>query len=199
VVLDGLNAAYVPARGHDCASTAEGPAIRVPDHVADPRLATSAGALDGTADGNARLSPSICAPESLDGFSDDELLLEAAVGRGEHAAGTRTLGPPARSRPPNASAITPGGAAYRELVMTVITQRLSGETACISRAAKLLSELGLRDRTAVAKGSKWRSISNTVKSPALNPSLLRRAIFSGISDGCLSNGSEKLALSPTLL
>jgi hypothetical protein len=156
VVSDGCNAAFVPARGPDCASPPKSPAVRVPGRVADTRLAPSAVALDGTADGNARLSPSLCAPANLDGCSDDEPLLEAAVGRGEHAAGPRTLGTPARSRPPPTSAITPGGAAYRELVMTAITQRLSGETAGISRAAQLLTEFGLRDRTAVAKGSKWR-------------------------------------------
>jgi hypothetical protein len=75
VVFDGFNAAFAPARGPDCASTAEGPDIWVPGHVADPRLATSAGALGGTADGNARFSPSICAPEILYGCSDDEPLL----------------------------------------------------------------------------------------------------------------------------
>jgi hypothetical protein len=64
VISDGLNAAFLPARGPDCASSPKGPPVRVPGHVADPRLATSAVALDGTADGNARPSPSYAPQQS---------------------------------------------------------------------------------------------------------------------------------------
>jgi hypothetical protein len=83
--------------------------------------------------------------------------------------------------------------------MTVITQWLYGETAGISRADRLLSEFGLRDRTAVAKGSKWRCYRENCGVAGIETLHSQESNLLWYSGWMAEKRERKFVLSPTFL